>query len=260
MADYKFVKVSTDECVGIITISNPPVNALSSNVFREITDAINTFKGNPAMKAIVLTGAGTVFAAGADIKEILNIARAEDGEALCLNGHKVLNAIEQSDIPVIAAINGVAFGGGNELAISCHIRIASDKARFGQPEISIGIMPGLGGAVRLARLVGQAKATELALTGEPISAQDAKYLGLVNMVVPDSALMTQAVGLAKKIGSKGKVAIAYILKALREGSKVGLEDALKLEAKLFGQIMMTEDKKEGISAFLEKRQPKFKDR
>lgn len=253
-----FIKISKEQDVGIVSINNPPVNALSKAVFKEILDSVQELKQSPEIKAIIIMGEGAIFAAGADIKEIQNVNSQQEGEAISLESHKVINEISNSDIPVIAAINGPCLGGGNELAMACHIRIATDKARFGQPEINIGIVPGMGGTQRLPRYVGTSKAIELLLSGDLISSQEAKSLGLVNLVVPESELKKQALGLAKKFTSKSKVAMAAILKAVREGVEKPLDEGLKIEAKQFGLIMTTEDKKEGIQAFVEKRAPSFK--
>jgi enoyl-CoA hydratase/carnithine racemase len=258
--EFQYLKISQDDTVGIITLSNPPVNALCTPMFTELKEGLKQLQNNPTIRSIVLTGEGAVFAAGADIKEIQSFQCPEDGERLCIQGQDALGAIANSDIPVIAAINGFCLGGGNELAMACHIRIASEKARFGQPEINLGIMPGLGGTQRLPRLVGLPKAIELTLTGEHISASEAKSIGLVNLVVPAEQLMTQVIQMAKKIASKSRCSVSNILRSLREGTRLDLYNALKLEAKLFGQLISTEDKKEGIAAFLEKRQPRFRDR
>lgn len=260
MPEYKFLNVVLEEGIGIIELNNPPVNALSAAVFNELGDTLEKFKRNPECRCVILTGHGANFAAGADIKEIKNITKADDGEYLCKNGQTQLYSIENSSIPVIAAINGYALGGGSELALACHIRIASNTAKLGQPEISIGIMPGIGGVSRLARIVGPSKATELCLTGDHIPANEAKDIGLVNMVVPDAELIPKAKELARKIAAKSKSATSFIMRCMREGIRMNIDDALKLEGKLFGEIMMTEDKKEGIAAFFEKRPPKFKDK
>jgi len=161
---------------------------------------------------------------------------------------------------VIAAINGMCLGGGLELAISCHMRVASERARMGLPEINLGIIPGFGGTQRLTRLLGTAKAMELILTGDMVTAPEAKELGLVNKVVPDGEVLKQAQGLAKKIALKGQVAVRLALQAIREGSGKSLPEGLALESKLFGQVCMTQDMKEGLKAFIEKRQPKFQDK
>lgn len=257
---YTKLLVSVEEGVGIISLNNPPVNALSRAVLDDLGRALSAFQADPAVRAIVLTAEGALFAAGADIKEIAGIADAAGGERLSREGGVLLARLEQSPIPVIAAINGPCLGGGNELAMACPLRLASERARFGQPEILIGIIPGLGGTQRLPRIVGQSAALEMLLTGDPISAAQAKAIGLVSQVVPEQELRRAAVGLARRIGAQSKAAVAAILKAVREGSDLPLQAALELEARAFGASMMTADKKEGLAAFLEKRRPKFTDR
>ncbi len=257
----QLVKTAVQENVGIVSIDNPPVNILSKPVLIEVRDAVIKFQDDPAIRGIVLTGEGANFAAGADIKEIAQITDAAAGEAISLEAHRLVRVIEDSEIPVVAAINGYCFGGGCELVLACHLRIASDKARLAQPEIKIGIVPGMGGMVRLPRLVGMAKALEILLTGEPVSAQEALRIGLVNLVVPEMELRRQAVMfVAKRIGAMSKVAVAKILKGVRHAMDLELADAIELEAKLFGEMMPTYDKSEGVKAFIEKRAPQFKDR
>ena len=173
-------------------------------------------------------------------------------------GQIILNKIEAFEKPVIAAINGACLGGGLELVMCCHIRFAAEGVRLGQPEINLGIMPGFGGTQRLPRLIGQPKAMELILTGEPVSAQEAMSLGLVSRVVSVDDLLRQAQGLARKMAIKSRVALHASLRAIHEGMKLNLSDGLVLEARLFGELCDTEDRKEGVSAFLEKRQPRFK--
>jgi enoyl-CoA hydratase/carnithine racemase len=175
-------------------------------------------------------------------------------------GHSVFLKIQQSSKPVIAAINGVCLGGGCELAMSCHLRISGDRARFGQPEINLGIIPGWGGTQRLPRLIGRAKAIEWILTGDMYSAQEAFRLGLVNQVVPQDQVLKAAKDLARKLASKGAVAMRETLRAIDEGLQLPLEQGLAREADAFGRIADTEDSREGVSAFINKRQPQFKDR
>jgi enoyl-CoA hydratase/carnithine racemase len=253
-----FVKTALEDGIGIVSINNPPVNALSSAVFMDIFNAVKEFKATA--RAILLTGEGQNFAAGADVKEIVKIETEQQGEEMCLKAHAIGNELWESPVPIIAAINGYCLGGGCELVMACHMRVATDKARFAQPEIKIGIIPGLGGTQRLPRYIGVPKAFEMLLTGDMISAAEAKALGLVNMVVPEPELKRQAMGLAKKITAHSKVAVAEILRAVREGIERPFNEAMKLEAKAFGRMMPTADKKEGVQAFIDKRAPKFTDR
>ncbi len=260
MPEYQYLGVSTEEKICTLTISNPPANLLSKAVLTELNQFLDDLTKNSTAKVLILTGAGTFFIVGADIKEISELKNAADGNEAASLGQRVFSKLENLSIPTIAAINGHCLGGGNELAMSCSIRIASDRARLGQPEINLGIMPGFGGTQRLARLVGKAKSLELNLTGEMMNAKEAYEIGLVNRLVPESEVMKQALGLAKKIASKSRPAVERILKATREGLARSLEEGLKLEASLFGQLCETEDMREGLKAFLEKRQPKFQDR
>ncbi|UCD56069.1 MAG: enoyl-CoA hydratase/isomerase family protein, partial [Candidatus Hydrogenedentota bacterium] len=213
-----------------------------------------------AVKVIIITGQGRFFVAGADINQLDTIKEAATGEALAGRGQRVLSKIEQLTKPVICAINGMALGGGCELAMACHMRIAADSAKFGQPEINLGIIPGFGGTQRLARIIGPSKATELILTGEMISAEEAQRLGLVNAVVPAAQLEETARALADKIAMKSMPAVRAALRAIGGGLDVSLADGLALEAKIFGEVCETADKTEGIRAFLEKREANFQDK
>jgi len=258
MAQY--LKTAVADGVATLAIDHPPANVLSKAVFLEIDAALKAYAKDPAVRAAILTGEGQNFAAGADINEIAQITDPKIGEAMALEAHRIGTAIEESELPVIAAINGYCLGGGCELALACPMRVAGDRARIGQPEIKIGILPGMGGTQRLARLVGGPKALEMLLTGEPISAQEAYRVGLVNLVVPEADLRRQAAGLARRIGAMSRQAVTRILRAVREGLQVPLSEGIKLEARLFGEILATADKAEGVAAFLEKRQPRFTDR
>ncbi len=260
MPEHQFLGVAKEAGVCTVTISNPPANLLSRAVLIELRDFLDEVVKDPSVKALILTGAGSFFIVGADIKEIANLKNGSEGKEASSLGQRVFNKLEQLPIVTIAAVNGHCLGGGNEMAMACGIRIASDRARFGQPEINLGIIPGFGGTQRLPRLVGLGQALELMLTGDMINAQTALQIGLVNRVVPEAEVMKQATGLAKKIASKSRPAIERILKATREGSEQPLEQGLKLESELFGEICQTQDMKEGLTAFIEKRQPKFQDR
>ena len=214
-----------------------------------------------SVKAIILTAGGSLaFVAGADIKEVSQLSSVQDATAMAALGQSVFLRVQRMPKPVIAAINGVCLGGGCELAMACHIRISGDRARFGQPEVNLGIMPGWGGTQRLPRLIGRAKAIEWILTGDMYSAQEALRLGLVNQVVPQDQVLKAAKDFARKIAAKGMVAIRQSLQAIEEGLQRSLEEGLALEAKAFGAVASSEDSREGVRAFLEKRQPQFKDR
>lgn len=264
MMGGEFIKVKMDEAVALITISRPPgnkVNVLTAKAMQELDQSMDDCIKDDQVKAVVITGEGPyTFVAGADIKEIAKIGSRDQAVELARKGQAVFNKIENMDKPVICAVNAVCVGGGMELAMACHMRIASDRAKFGQPEILLGIIPGFGGTQRLVRLCGAAKAREILLTGDQISAKDALEIGLVNQVVPEGRLLKESVGLAKKIASRPQIAARLIQKAVREGSEKNLQEGLELEARLFGDISETSDMREGVQAFIEKRQPKFQNR
>ena len=254
------VKVAVEDSIAVVTIDKPPVNALGMSVMDELGACFDAIKTDAAVKVVILTGGGSfAFVAGADVKEISQITSGAQGAELAAKGQTVLMKMQRLGKPIIAAINGVCLGGGNELAMACHMRVAGDRTRFGQPEVTLGIMPGFGGTQRLPRLINKAKAIELTLTGDIITAQEAHRLGLINYVVPQDQVMKTAKDLARKIASKGQVAIRLALQAIEEGLEQSLDAGMALEAKLFGTVAETSDFKEGVSAFLQKRQPKFTD-
>lgn len=257
---YTLLSRADTEGVATLTLNRPPANTLTPELLVELEGAFEELARDETVKAVVVTGAGRFFVAGAEIRVLAGIASSKDGTEMALRGQAILNRIEAFEKPVIAAINGACLGGGLELALCCHIRIAAESARLGLPEITLGIMPGFGGTQRLPRILGRSKATELILTGDLISAQEAKALGLVSQVVPDADLLRQVQGLARRIASKGQVAVRTALRAIHQGEATGLHEGLALEARLFGGLCESEDKKEGLTAFLEKRQPRFKDR
>ena len=261
MNEWQFFNVEKEAGVARIGFNRPPVNALSSQLLQELEMLLGELKQDSDVKVILLTSQNpNVFIAGADIKEFPLLTSKEQARAASLRGQAVFNAIETLGKPVIAAVNALCLGGGMELILACHIRIASDRSRFGQPEINLGIVPGYGGTQRLPRIVGFSKATELILTGDMITAQEALRIGLVNRVVPDRDLQKQAKGLAKQIASKGAVALRQAMTLLETSRRMPLQEGLGREAELFGELWETEDRKEGVSAFLEKRQPQFKNR
>jgi len=255
------VKMAVEDRVAVLTIDHRPVNALDRQTLRELGEAVDVIGADPAVKVIVITGGGSLaFVAGADIKEVGQIKSPQEAQEMAALGQAVFLKIQRLTKPVIAAINGVCLGGGCELAMACHLRISGDRARFGQPEITLGIIPGWGGTQRLPRLIGKAKATEWILTGDMYTAQEALRLGLVNQVVPQDQVLKVAKDLARKIASKGAVAITQSLRAIEEGLDHSLEEGLAKEVQAFGHVASSEDSQEGIRAFLEKRQPQFKDR
>jgi len=246
--------------VATLALNHPPANTLTLDLLLELEAAFDALAADSIVKAIIVTGTGRFFIAGADIRVLAGIPSSREGTEMAMRGQAIFNKIEACPKPVIAAINGVCLGGGLELAMCCHIRLAAEGVRLGQPEINLGIIPGFGATQRLSRLIGRSKATELILTGDLISAQEAKTLGLLSQVVPPEDLLRQAQGLARKIASKGQLAVRSALRAIHQGSQLGLREGLDLEARLFGELCDSEDKKEGTSAFLEKRQPRFQDR
>ena len=253
--------VEQDGAVAVVTINRPQVlNALNSATIDELRRAALALKHDAAVRAIVITGAGEKsFVAGADINELAAQHPAQAKEH-ALRGQHVLDLIENLGKPVIAAINGYALGGGCELALACTLRIAADSARFGQPEISLGIIPGYGGTQRLGRLVGKGVALDLLLTGRQMTAVEAREIGLVNRVVPAASLMSEAKALAVELAGKAAVAVQFIIEAVNRGLEASLDKGQFLEATLFGLIASTDDMREGTRAFLEKRKPEFKGR
>jgi enoyl-CoA hydratase/carnithine racemase len=261
VADLQNARYSVEDRVAIITLDHPPVNAFDAQTMKDLDTALNMALKDETVKVIILTGAGRrAFSAGADVEEINQIRDAEHAEEMLLTGHRVFSKIETSRKPVIAAINGICLGGGLEMAMACHIRVAGERTRIGQPEINLGIIPGWGGTQRLQRIVGPSKATEMILTGDPIAAQEAYRLGLVNKVVPMGDVLKEAKELAHKIAGKSAVVIGCAMEAIERGRHLPLTEAMEVEIGQWRTLVGSEDMKEGIQAFLEKRQPQFMDR
>ena len=248
-----FIDYEVDGQVGIITINRPKaLNALNSEVLKDLDATIDAVDLD-AIRCLIITGAGEKsFVAGADIGEMSTLTKAE-GEAFGKAGNDVFRKIETLPIPVIAAINGFALGGGCEISMSCDIRLCSENAVFGQPEAGLGITPGFGGTQRLARLVGMGRAKELIFTCDNINAEEAYRIGLVNKVVAKEELMSTAKDMAKKIISKGSYAVSIAKAAINNGYDMDIQNAVEMEANLFGITCSTHDKKEGMTAFLERR-------
>ena len=248
------------EGIATVTVNRPAAfNALTISTLEELESVVAEIVRNPDIRAAVLTGAGTkAFVAGADIAGMRDMTSAQARE-LALLAHRTYAAIERSPKPFIAAVNGYALGGGCELAMACDIRVASENAKFGQPEINLGIMPGFGGTQRLPRLVGKGRALELILTGEMIDAREALRIGLVNRVVAQGELLDEARQLARKIAAKGLVALQLCKEAVGNGLEMDLTKACAYEAELFAYSFSTFDQKEGMGAFLEKRPAVFRD-
>lgn len=258
MSDLKHLLVERDEELAIVTVNRPQkMNALNGEVVGELGVVFSELGADDSVRGIILTGAGEKsFVAGADISELATMNGLE-AVAISERGQGVLRSIERCPKPVLAAVGGYALGGGCELAIACHLRIASTNARFGLPEVGLGILPGYGGTVRLARLIGLGRAVEMTLTGDPIDAARAEAIGLVSKVVERDALLDEARNLLRRITSKGPVAVRLAMESVYHASEVSTEEALRYEAALFGVAAGTADMREGMGAFLEKRKPEF---
>ncbi|HEX6772363.1 MAG TPA: enoyl-CoA hydratase-related protein [Acidobacteriaceae bacterium] len=258
---YETLLLERSDSFAVVTLNRPKVmNALNRALFAELDDAFTALAKETAVRAVILTGAGEkAFAAGADIGELATLSAAE-GHDLARRGQEVFRKIETCGKPVIAAIQGFALGGGCELAMACTLRIASERARLGQPEVKLGLLPGYGGTQRLPRLVGRSAALKLLLTGDMVGAEGAFRIGLVDEVVSAEALMSRAETLARAIAQQAPLAVSGCLRAVDVGYDLPLEAGLELEASLFGLACATEDRAEGTRAFLEKRSPAWKGR
>ncbi len=254
---YENVVLDSNGKIAVLTFNRPEVlNALSSNVLKEINDVLDKVKADKNIYALIITGNGKSFIAGADIAEMKNMI-PEEARVFAELGLSVFRKIELMEKPVIAAVNGFALGGGCELAMSCDIRIASEKAKFGQPEVGLGITPGFAGTQRLSRLAGMAKAKELIFTGNIITAAEAEKIGLVNKVVTPEELMNEAMALAEKICGNAQKAVAFSKAAINRGAETDIETGMAMERELFSLCFSTYDQKEGMTAFLEKRKAEF---
>ena len=256
--EYENLIIENKNSIAVLTINRPEkLNALNGETLAELKIAFTELKKDDNTKVVIVTGSGEkAFIAGADIAE-LNKLNMISGKEFSEKGQEVFNLIEQFEKPVIAAVNGFALGGGCEMALACHIRIASENAKFGQPEVNLGIIPGYGGTQRLARIVNSGRAMEYILTGDMITAHEALRIGLVNHVFSKDELMIKANELAGKIASKPMNAVRLALKAINAAEQISLTEGQNYEAVLFGLCCGTEDFKEGTNAFLEKRKPEF---
>jgi enoyl-CoA hydratase len=259
MADLTYVRVEWDADVAIVTIDREDkLNALNAEVVAEIGDVFSSLRDDDKVRGVILTGAGDkAFVAGADIGELATMDPLS-GVRVSRDGQEVFRSIERFPKPVLAAVGGFALGGGCELALACHMRLASENARFGLPEVRLGIIPGYGGTIRLARLVGLGRAIELTLTGDMVDAERARDIGLVSAVVPKDALLDEAKTLIRKVTKNGPVAVRMALESIYRGLDTATAEALDFESSLFGLLAATDDMREGMEAFLEKRKPDFK--
>lgn len=254
------INVFIENHLARLTITSPPANALSLGLLDELSHILDDIEKDQSVKAILIKGDGRFFSAGADIKEFTTLQKADDYESLAKTGQDLFDRIEHFHIPVIAAIHGAALGGGLELALACHIRLATENTLLGLPEITLGIIPGFAGSQRLPQYVGIPKAYEMILTGEPIKGDEAYRLGLVNHIYAEDELFTKAEELALKITAKSKPAITNIMKLIPYAKTSQFKEGTNEEAKRFGHVFGNEDATEGINAFIEKRKPNFQDK
>jgi enoyl-CoA hydratase len=255
---YALLLLAIDDRIATVTINRPDkLNALNDAMMREIGVMLDELTANKAVGAIIITGAGRAFVAGADITR-LAVSQQGELEKFARFGQSVFRRIELSSKPVIAAVNGFALGGGCELALACHVRVASTLAKFGLPEVKLGLIPGYGGTQRLPRLIGRGAALQLILTGDPVDGTEAARLGLANVVVEPDALLPTARAMATTMLKNAPIAMARAIEAVDVGLDATLEDGLRLEARLFGSLESTSDMREGTKAFLEKRPPDFR--
>lgn len=245
--------------IAVLTLHSPPANALSSKLLETIAEKLDEIEKDEALKVIILKGEGKFFSAGADIKEFTALNHSDEYQALAEKGQSLFRRMEYYNIPIIAAIHGAALGGGLELAMACHMRIVTEQAKLGLPELNLGIIPGFAGTQRLPQYVGLAKAYEMILTGEFISGEEAVGLGLANKAVSEDRLDEEAMLLAEKIAKKSKASIHKVMELIPFAKTSQFKEGSLAEAKAFGEVFTTADAKEGVQAFVEKRRPNFKD-
>lgn len=250
--------MTIEEGVASIAINRPPANALSSGLIQEIDRILDEVENDDSVRVIVLYGEGKFFSAGADIKEFTTVTSGEQFSKLASAGQDVFERMESFNKPIIAAIHGAALGGGLELAMGCHIRIVTEKAKLGLPELQLGLIPGFAGTQRLPRYVGMAKAAEMLLTSDAITGEEAVRWGLANHAFPEEELLPKTMELAKKIAKKSPIAMRAALRMLQFTKTDSFYEGVKAEADSFGEVFVSEDAKEGIQAFIEKREPQFK--
>lgn len=254
----EFLSVSIEDGIAVATINRPPANALSRALILEVDALLDLVANDEAVRVVVLHGEGRFFSAGADIKEFTSVTSGEEFSKLAASGQEVFERLECFTKPVIAAIHGAALGGGLELAMSCHMRFVSDNAKLGLPELQLGLIPGFAGTQRLPRYVGMPKAAEMLLTSDPISGEEAVQYGLANKAFSEEELLPKTMEIAKKIVRKSPVAVKAALSMLQYTKPSTYYEGVKAEADSFGEVFVSEDAKEGIQAFMEKREPIFK--
>ena len=254
---YKTILYNKQDDIAVLTLNRPPMNPLNKKVFKELGQALDELRQDTSVKAVILTGAGEkAFAAGADVTEMVNLSVLEMHD-FCLTSLAAQSKLENLDKPTIAAVNGLALGGGCELTMACDFRLAADHARFGQPEINLGIIPGGGGTQRLPRLIGLARAKELLFLGDMIDAAAAEKYGLINRVVPGASLLDEALAMAQKLADKPTVAMRALKNTINTGINIDLASATAYEINNFLITFASEDRVEGMKALLEKRKPVF---
>jgi enoyl-CoA hydratase len=254
----EFLTITIEDGVASVAINRPPANALSSGLIKEIDQMLHKVENDESVRVIVLHGEGRFFSAGADIKEFTTVTSGEQFSKLASAGQKVFERMESFKKPIIAAIHGAALGGGLELAMGCHIRIVTEGAKLGLPELQLGLIPGFAGTQRLPRYVGVAKAAEMLLTSEPITGEEAVRWGLANHAFSEEEMLPKTMEMAKKIAKKSPIAMNAALRMLQYTKTDSFYEGVKAEADSFGEVFVSEDAKEGIQAFIEKREPQFK--
>ncbi|WP_432358301.1 enoyl-CoA hydratase [Sporosarcina sp. UB5] len=254
----EYLKITIEDGVATVAIDRPPANALSSGLIQEIDRMLDKVENDESVRVIVLHGEGKFFSAGADIKEFTTVTSGEQFSKLASAGQDVFERMESFNKPIIAAIHGAALGGGLELAMGCHFRIVAAKAKLGLPELQLGLIPGFAGTQRLPRYVGMAKAAEMLLTSDPITGEEAVRFGLANHAYSDEELLPKTMDMAKKIAKKSPIAVKAALQMLQYTKTASFYEGVKAEADSFGEVFVSEDAKEGIQAFIEKREPQFK--
>jgi enoyl-CoA hydratase len=253
------VRLERRDAVALLTIDRPPMNALDTATLGDLGAAAAALAADAGVRAVVITGAGRAFSAGADITAMAAMSPA-DGHGYARLGHATMAAVESLEVPVVAAVNGVALGGGLELALACDLLVASERARLGQPEINLGLIPGFGGTQRLGRRVGQSRARELIYTGRVVDAAEAERLGLVARVVPPERVVEEAMALAAELAAKAPLALRQAKRATAVAADAALDSGCRYEVEAFATTFASEDRVEGLRAFLEKRQPVWKGR